>query len=77
MGLEAFEEQVRRYLKTDVWNVEQGQGGIDLIALEMDLLREPECKGVTNVDTASYPIRSAIPALQAQHGWYHTGQGMT
>ena len=63
MWLEAFEQQIRRDFKTDVGNVEQRQGGVDLIAFEVDLLWEPECQRIADVDAASNPSLSVMPDL--------------
>lgn len=49
---QSFQDDVGRYLEKDIWHEEDGQGGIELIALELEILLQTKDGGIADVGSA-------------------------
>ena len=50
MRPQAFQDDVRRDLEKDIGHEEDGQGGVEVVALELEILLQAIDSGVTNVN---------------------------
>ena len=49
MGLKSFQNDIRGYLKDDIWYKEHGQRGVVLISGQIDILDQPKNSCIRNV----------------------------